>query len=82
MSFPRWLAQLRERPWYILTRCTILSAIMLLSALLALVWADATAGPGSLLLRYCADTLDYSPVVFFSGLFASAFLEQILERQD
>ena len=80
MAFLRWLSQMRELPWYILTRCAILACVMLGSALLALVWARASNLDAPLLWRYARELLTLAPTVLFSGLFASAFLENILER--
>ncbi len=81
MAFLRWLSQMRELPWYILTRCAILTAVMLLGALLAMVWAMAGGGLPDLLRRYSGDLLTWAPVVFFAGLFGAAFLEDVLDRQ-
>lgn len=81
MTFLRWLSQMRDLPWYILTRCAILACVMLGSTLLALVWATASGAAAPLLWRYAHDTIALAPVVLLSGLFASAFLEQILDRR-
>lgn len=54
---------------------------MLGSTLLALVWAIASGAAAPLLWRYAHDTIALAPVVLLSGLFASAFLEQILDRR-
>lgn len=80
MAFLHWLSQMRELPWYILTRCAILACVMLASTLLALVWAVASGLDAPLLWRYADDLLTLAPVVLLSGLFAAAFLDNILDR--
>lgn len=81
MAFIHWLHRLRELPWYILTRCAILACVMLGSTLLALVWTRASGTDAPLLWRYARELLTLAPVVLFSGLFAAAFLENIMDRR-
>lgn len=81
MAFLRYLREMKDLPWYILTRCTILTAVILGSTLLCLVAADAGGGASRLLGLYARDCLSWAPVVLFAGLFASAFLEDILRAR-
>ena len=77
MVFIRWLSHLGELPWYILTRCMRLTCLMLACALLMLVRAgDYTLYTGTL-AAFAWRTVSAAMVVFFAGLFGSAFLEDI-----
>ncbi len=78
MRFFQWLSQMKELPWYILTRAVLLSCALLLSALVVLLSAHGLSAPARFLREYAGYTCVMGVAVFFAGLFASAFLEDLL----
>lgn len=81
MVFVKWLSSLGDLPWYILTRCTLLTCLLLASALLMLVRAgDYTLYTGAL-FAFAQQTVFTALLVFFAGLFGSALLEDIQRGQ-